>query len=194
MTIRSLAPQTSVSRSWVAAAAAVALYLLGAWSLEGLSGLVRTIVTTTPERHELEARRVTAIDLDGIDTIAGGEAGVVAIWRGTWEVPSSGLYDLALASEGPSSWTIDGVLAHETATFNGGAARRIVWLAAGFHAIEISYRVDADASTHRGDGRAGRRAARAPRGGSPETEAAEESTRASRRGLAASRPRLHRAR
>ena len=138
MTIRSLALQTSVSRSWMAAAAAVALYLLGAWSLEGQSGLVRTVVSTTPERHELEARRVPAIDLDGIDTIAGGGSGVAAIWRGAWEVPSSGLYDLALASEGPSSWTIDGILANEAATFDGGAARRIVWLAAGFHTIEIS--------------------------------------------------------
>jgi 4-amino-4-deoxy-L-arabinose transferase-like glycosyltransferase len=143
VTIRSLALQTSVSRSWMAAAAAVALYLVGAWSLEGQSGLVRTVVSTAPERHELEARRVPAIDLDGIDTIAGSGSGVAAIWRGAWEVPSSGLYDLALASEGLSRWALDGVLANETTTFDGGAARRIVWLAAGFHTIEISYRVDA---------------------------------------------------
>jgi 4-amino-4-deoxy-L-arabinose transferase-like glycosyltransferase len=141
--IRPRAPETSVGRSWTAAAAAVALYLLGAWSLEGVSGLVRTVVTNTAERHELEARRVESIDLLGVDPAAGGQNGVVAIWRGAWEVPSGGLYDLSLASEGPSSWTIDGILANGTATWDGGAARRIVWLSAGFHATEITYQVDA---------------------------------------------------
>lgn len=126
----------------MAAATAVALYLLGAWAVEGVSGLARRVVTATPERHELDARRVTAIDLGGVDALARSGAGIVVVWRGAWEVPSSGLYDLALASEGPSTWTIDGVLAHQTATFDGGAARRIVWLAAGFHTIEISYQAD----------------------------------------------------
>ena len=128
----------------MAAAAAIALYLLGAWSLEGVSGLVRTLVTNNSDRHELETRRVAAIDLDGVDPSAGRPSGVVAIWRGAWEIPASGLHDLMLASEGPSSWTIDGVVAHGTATFGGGATRRTVWLAAGFHAIEISYQVDVE--------------------------------------------------
>ena len=126
----------------MAAAAVIALYLLGAWALAGVSGLDRTIVTATPERHELETRRVQSIDLEGIGAVASSASSVVVAWRGAWEVPSDGLYDLALASEGPSSWSIDGVLANAAATFDGGATRRTVWLAAGFHAIDLSYHVD----------------------------------------------------
>jgi 4-amino-4-deoxy-L-arabinose transferase-like glycosyltransferase len=142
VSIRLRAPETSVGRSWTAAAGAIALYLLGAWSLEGVSGLVRMVVTNTTERHELETRRVASIDLDGVDPTAGGQPGIVATWRGAWEVPSSGLYDLALASEGVASWRIDGVPAIEATTWDGGATTRTVWLPAGFRAIDISYQVD----------------------------------------------------
>jgi 4-amino-4-deoxy-L-arabinose transferase-like glycosyltransferase len=138
----SLVPQTSVGRSWAAAAAAIVVYLLGAWSLAGVSGLDRTAVANTAERHELEVRRLPTIDLEGLDALARSAPGVIVTWRGAWEVRSSALYDLALASEGPSSWTIDGVLANAAATFDGGATRRTVWLAAGFHAIEIRHEVD----------------------------------------------------
>ncbi len=86
---------------------------------------------------------MTAIDLAAIDPRAGGPAGIVAIWRGVWEVPDTGFYDLALASQGPSSWTIDDTLANQAASFDGGPTTRTVHLAAGFHAIAIAYEVDA---------------------------------------------------
>jgi hypothetical protein len=142
---RSLTPGSPLRRSWIAALAATGLYLLGGWALAGVGGLDRTVVTNTPARRELQNRRVAAIDLDGVDAAARGAAGVTAIWRGVWEVPADGLYDLSLVSEGRSSWTIDDSLANEAASFDAGAVRRTVWLHGGFHRIEISYEVDASA-------------------------------------------------
>ena len=134
-----------MSRSWLVALATAGLYVLGGWALEGVTGLVRTVVTTTPEREVLDIRRVETIDVDGIDAASGGRAGVTAIWQGVWEVPADGLYDLALGSQGRSSWTIDDSLANEAATLDTGAQARTVWLAAGFHRVEISYAVDPSA-------------------------------------------------
>jgi hypothetical protein len=133
------------TRSWIAVIAASGLYLLGAWALEGVTGLVRTVVTNTPARDELDTRRVAAVDLDGIDAAAGGAAGVTAIWQGAWEVPADGLYDLGLDGNGRSSWTIDGTLANEAPSVDAGRVNRTVWLASGFHSIEIRYELDSRA-------------------------------------------------
>jgi hypothetical protein len=134
-----------VRPGWVAVLAAAGLYLLAGWALEGVTGLVRTVVTNTANRDELDARRVATIDLDGIDAASGGREGVAAIWQGVWEVPADGLYDLSLGSHGRSSWTIDGGLANQATSFDSFAVRRTVWLAAGFHRIEIRYDVDGSA-------------------------------------------------
>jgi 4-amino-4-deoxy-L-arabinose transferase-like glycosyltransferase len=134
-----------VSRRWAVTLATAALYLLGAWAVEGVTGLVRTVVANTPERDELDVRRVQAIDVHGLDAASGGTAGVIAIWQGVWEVPAAGLYDLALGSHGRSWWTIDDSLANEAVSLDAGGVRRTVWLAAGFHRIEIRYDVDASA-------------------------------------------------
>ena len=141
--LQRLTRASPLQRRWALALAVASLYLLAGWALEGVSGLVRAVVTNTSSRDELEVRRVTAIDLAGIDPRAGGASGIVVSWRGVWEVPDTGFYDLALASQGPSSWTIDDTLANQATSYDGGPTTRTVHLAAGFHAIAIAYEVDA---------------------------------------------------
>ncbi len=116
---------SSVIRSWVAAAAAAGLYLLTSWAADGGTGLVRTVVTTTHLRDEADRRgRATAVS------------------RGVWEVPAAGLYDLSLDGRGRVTWIIDDVPAMDVASVDGGVATRTVWLAAGFHRVEIRQPAD----------------------------------------------------
>jgi hypothetical protein len=129
----------------VIALAALGLYVLAGRAIDGVTGLVRTVATHTPGRPVLDRRAVDAIDLVGIDPAAAGTSGVVATWHGYWEVPSSGLYDLALESRGPSSWTIDGRVANAVSQPESGVTTRTVWLDAGFRETSIHYIVDAAA-------------------------------------------------
>jgi hypothetical protein len=115
-----------VTRRWIAALAITGLYLLAGWSLDAGSGLVRSVVTNEIGRSLVDSRRV-----------------VTASWRGAWDVPASGLYDLALASRGPSSWEIDGHLVLKSAAADPGVPPRTVWLDAGLHRIDVTYDVDA---------------------------------------------------
>jgi 4-amino-4-deoxy-L-arabinose transferase-like glycosyltransferase len=124
---------------------AAGLYLAAARALDGTTGLVRTVATNSPDGHVLDTRRVGAIDLDSVDTAAGGAAGIVVTWRGVWEVPADGLYDLTLDSAGPSTWSIDGHLAHRVAA-SGAVDRRTIWLASGFHPVEIRCDVNSSAA------------------------------------------------
>jgi hypothetical protein len=126
----------------VIALAALGLYVLAGRAIDGVTGLVRTVTVGTTGRPVLDSRAVNVIDLAGVDPAAGGESGVVAEWHGYWEVPASGLYDLALDSRGASSWTVDGRLAHQVTSSNSGASRRTVWLDEGFREISVSYAVD----------------------------------------------------
>ncbi len=96
--------------------------------LDGGAGLVRTVVTTTHPRDELD-RRVRAI----------------AVSRGAWEVPETGLYDLSLDGRGRVTWTIDDIPAIEADSVGGGVVTRTVWLAAGFHRVEIRQAIDQSA-------------------------------------------------
>jgi len=140
--LRRLTPRSRAGRSWLAALLLSILWILGGWAVEGVSGLYRTLRINDADRHELGVSRVSAIDLDGLDPAAIAPPGVIAIWRGAWEVRTSGPYDLRLASNGRSQWTIDGAIAIETAPLDGVDATRTVFLAAGFHWIEITYEVD----------------------------------------------------
>ncbi len=131
-----------MSRRWTIAIVAAGLYLAGGWALGGLSGLVRTVTTNGPERTVPATERRDRIDLVGVDPAAGGSAVFVATWTGVWEVPKHGLYDLVLEGHGHASWTIDGQLAHDTAS---GAATQTTSLRAGFRQIQITYAVDRSA-------------------------------------------------
>jgi 4-amino-4-deoxy-L-arabinose transferase-like glycosyltransferase len=137
--LQQLTPRTRVGRSWMAAFVLAVLWIVAGWALDGVSGLDRTTLIN-PERHELEVERVSAIDLEGLDPAGTRPPGVVLIWRGAWEVRETAVYDVRLASNGRSRWTIDGAIAAETASLDG--AFRTVFLTAGFHRIEISYDVD----------------------------------------------------
>src|SRR5262245_5795383 len=128
--LRRLTPRSRVGRSWMAALFLSVLWILGGWAIDGVSGLQRTVRTNDSTRHELDVRRVSAIDLEGLDP-ASVAKGVVAIWRGAWEVRTGAVYDLRLASNGRSRWTIDGAVAVEAASIEG--ASRTVFLGAGFH-------------------------------------------------------------
>jgi 4-amino-4-deoxy-L-arabinose transferase-like glycosyltransferase len=115
---------SSVIRSWCTAAAAAGLYVLTGWTPDGGSGLIRTVVTTTHPRDEVDRR---------------GRATVVS--RGVWEVRDAGLYDLSLDGRGRVIWIIDDVPAIEVDSSDGGVTRT-VWLAAGFHRVEIRQPAD----------------------------------------------------
>jgi hypothetical protein len=130
-----------VRRRWLIALAAVGLYVLAGWALDGVTGLVRTIVANTAGRNVLDSRRAESIDLAGIDPAAGGPAGVVASWEGYWEIGAAGLYDLVLESRGRSSWTIDGRIANEISEPGPVSSTRTVWLDAGFRRVVIAYDV-----------------------------------------------------
>jgi hypothetical protein len=134
-----------VTRRWIAAFSITGLYLLAGWSLDLGSGLVRRVVTNATDR--VDVRHVDAIDVAGLGSTAGTPTGVTitASWQGGWEVPAPGLYDLGLASRGPSSWAIDGHLAVKSAAVDAGIPPRTVWLDAGFHSIDVTYDVDAAA-------------------------------------------------
>jgi 4-amino-4-deoxy-L-arabinose transferase-like glycosyltransferase len=121
---------SSVIRSWVAAAAGAGLYLLTGWAADGGAGLVRTVVTTTHPRDEVDRR--------GRET---------AVSRGVWEVPEAGLYDLSLDGRVRVTWIIDDIPAIDVASVDGGVATRTVWLAAGFHRVEIRQPTEPPAPT-----------------------------------------------
>lgn len=134
-----------MTRNWIAAFAITGLYLLAGWSLDAGSGLVRRVVTNPAGRSTADVRRVDAIDVAGLDSTGSMPAGVTitASWQGAWEVPASGLYDLALASRGLSSWEIDGHLVLKSAAADAGLPPRTVWLDAGLHRIDVTYALDA---------------------------------------------------
>ena len=134
-------------RSWAAVLAVGSLFLLLGWSLDRGRGLTRTAIADSPERSELAVEKVSGFDLAGLDAAIAGRSGVKVHWRGAWDVPASGLYTLAIESRGRSSWTIDGHLAHDIAAPSDSGMPRTVWLASGFHPIEVVYEVDA-ASPH----------------------------------------------
>lgn len=115
--------------SWVVAVAAIGLHMFAGWTLDGGTELVRTVVTTTHPRDELD-RRVRASSVS----------------RGIWEVPASGLYDLSLDGRGRSTWAIDDIKVVESESVGGGVQTRTVWLAAGFHRVEIRQAFDPSAS------------------------------------------------
>jgi 4-amino-4-deoxy-L-arabinose transferase-like glycosyltransferase len=125
-------------RTWAVVVVAALLYVLTGRAADGLTGLTQSIVANGPSHDGLAVGRVKAIDLDSLDASAGAPAGMTAVWEGFWEV-TGGAYDLMLDSNGGSTWTIDDTL---TAQAFGGAVERTVWLAAGFHRIEIRYDVN----------------------------------------------------
>jgi len=129
------------------ALAAAALYLLvGLWLNAG-TGLVRTVRSDTAGPNEAAVGRVRTITLDDVRMPGAGGGSVIATWRGAWEVPASGMYDLALAGHGRSRWTIDGhvAVAHAAGSAGPDVTTRTVWLTGGFHAVEITCEVDAGA-------------------------------------------------
>ena len=127
------------------ALAALGLYLLAGWALDGVTGLVRTVVANTAARSVLDSRRAESIDLAGVDPAAGGPAGVVVSWEGYWEVGAAGFYDLVLESRGRSSWTVDGRIANAISEPGPTATTRTVWLDAGFRRVVITCDVDVSA-------------------------------------------------
>ena len=131
-----------VPRVWLLTLALAALYLLSGWP-HGPAGLVRTVLANSPARVPSDVRRVKTIDGAGLEAWANAPAGVTVTWQGTWYVSASAPYDLVLSSSGPSSWTIDGHLAIQVTSTDH--ATRTVWLNSGFHALYISYAVDAAA-------------------------------------------------
>src|SRR3990172_5330035 len=93
-------------RSWLVVLAAAALFVLAGWAMGLGAGLTRTVFADSTERREFSVERVRGIDLQGIDAALTRTPGARVIWRGAWNVPSSGLYGLALDSRGRSSWQI----------------------------------------------------------------------------------------
>ena len=132
----------AVPRAWLFMLALLALYLLSGWP-GGPAGLVRTVLVNSSDQVPSDVRRVEAIDGAGLEAWANTPAGVTVTWRGAWYVTAPALYDLVLSSQGPSSWTIDGHLAIQVTSTED--ATRTVWLDSGFHALYISYAVDAAA-------------------------------------------------
>src|SRR4051812_28993700 len=55
------------------------------------------------------------------------------LWQGGWRV-EAGAYDLLLDNSSDASWTIDAVVALRTP---GGRKTRTVWLAGGWHRIDV---------------------------------------------------------
>ena len=130
-------------RRWLIALAALGLYVLAGWALDGVTGLVRTVVASSPDRPVLDSRRAESIDLAGVDPSAGGPAGVAASWEGFWEIGAAGFYDLVLESRGRSSWTVDGRIANAISDSGPVTSKRTVWLDAGFRRVVITYDVSA---------------------------------------------------
>lgn len=125
-------------RAWAIAVVAATLYFLTGRLADGLTGLTRSVIANAPAHAVLDRAHVEAIALDGLSAAAGGPDGVTAVWQGVWNV-AGGAYDLMLDSNSASSWTIDDTLAAQSV---GSGVTRTVWLAPGFHRIEIRYDVD----------------------------------------------------
>ena len=109
-------------RSWIVAVAAVvaALYLLAGRALDGGAGVVQAVVTSTHAQDDPDH-----------------PARTMAVSRGVWEVPSTGLYELSLDGRGPVTWAIDDIPVMDGDSVTGGRALRTVWLDAGFHRVEV---------------------------------------------------------
>jgi 4-amino-4-deoxy-L-arabinose transferase-like glycosyltransferase len=60
-------------------------------------------------------------------------------------VTDPGLYDLSIAGRAQSTWTIDDIPVIEADRDGGGVRTRTVWLAAGFHRVEIRQAIDPSA-------------------------------------------------
>ena len=131
-------------RPWSVALGAAVLWALASWTLLGRTGLAREVVTNAPNPVVLSTKAVAGVDVIDVDGAAGGEANLIATWRGAWDVPHTGFFTLALDSNGRSVWTIDGETAVESST--NGLVTRAIWLTAGFHSIEITHDVDRKAS------------------------------------------------
>lgn len=86
----------------------------------------------------LDMRTVPSVALDDVDAATGGPAGVIVSWSGAWEIPADNFYTLAFDSPGPATWTIDDMVALQTAS-GSDRVTRTVWLTSGFHRIEIKY-------------------------------------------------------
>ena len=103
-----------MTRRWLVALVAAGLYFALGFALSAGAGLGRSITANPP--------------------------GVT--WRGVWDVPADGLYDLSLDNARAATWTIDGHVAERVSPPQAGAPRT-VWLGAGFHRVEIQCECDA---------------------------------------------------
>ena len=127
-------------RSWVTVLVTAALFALSQWALVGSRGLTWLAVADADPNKELAVAQVSGVDLGDVPRGVAARTDVNLIWRGVWELRTSDLYFLAIESHGPASWMIDGHPALTVRDADQGSLSRVVWLTAGFHAIEIRYR------------------------------------------------------
>ncbi len=135
-----------VGRAWGIAVVLAGVFLLAGWTLHCGDGLERTASGTAADRALFETARVRTIDLAGLDAVLGHGTGVTVQWTGVWNVPATGVYDLALESGGRTLWMIDGRLARTAPSPEASGTTRTVWLDAGFHQVDITCEPDAGAS------------------------------------------------